>query len=81
MINVTKTFLPPQEEYQAILKKAWDTGWMTNRGVLVKELESKLKTYLGIKNIICMTNGTLPLQIAIKALQLKGEIITRSAIK
>ncbi|MDA8874577.1 DegT/DnrJ/EryC1/StrS family aminotransferase [Winogradskyella sp.] len=76
MINVTKTFLPPQEEYQAILKKAWDTGWMTNRGVLVQELEAKLKSYLEIPNVICMTNGTLPLQIGIKALGLKGEIIT-----
>ncbi|MGY0392965.1 DegT/DnrJ/EryC1/StrS family aminotransferase [Bizionia sp. KMM 8389] len=76
MINVTKTFLPPQAEYQAILKQAWDTGWMTNRGVLVKELEGKLQTYLGTPNIIAMTNGTLPLQIAIKALGLQGEIIT-----
>ncbi|MDO6758738.1 DegT/DnrJ/EryC1/StrS family aminotransferase [Tamlana sp. 2_MG-2023] len=76
MINVTKTFLPPQEEYQAILKRAWDTGWMTNRGVLVKELEVKLKDYLQVPNIIAMTNGTLPLQIAIKALGLTGEIIT-----
>lgn len=76
MINVTKTFLPPQEEYQAILKKAWDTGWITNRGVLVKELEKKLKSYLQVPNIIATTNGTLPLQIAIKALGLKGEIIT-----
>ncbi|MBF8150972.1 DegT/DnrJ/EryC1/StrS family aminotransferase [Winogradskyella sp. F6397] len=76
MINVTKTFLPPQEEYNAILKSAWDTGWMTNRGVLVQELEAKLKTYLGISNIIATTNGTLPLQIAIKALGLTGEIIT-----
>ncbi|MFL1012247.1 DegT/DnrJ/EryC1/StrS family aminotransferase [Flavisericum labens] len=76
MINVTKTFLPPQEEYQAILKRAWDTGWMTNRGVLVQELETHLKAYLGVSNMLTMTNGTLPLQIAIKALKLKGEIIT-----
>jgi dTDP-4-amino-4,6-dideoxygalactose transaminase len=76
MIRVTKTFLPPQAEYQAILKTAWDTGWMTNRGVLVKELEAKLQDYLGATNIIAMTNGTLPLQIAIKALELTGEIIT-----
>lgn len=76
MINVTKTFLPPQEEYQIILSRAWNTGWMTNRGVLVKELESKLQTFLGTSNIIAMTNGTLPLQIAIKALGLIGEIIT-----
>ncbi|WP_417875624.1 DegT/DnrJ/EryC1/StrS family aminotransferase [Winogradskyella sediminis] len=76
MINVTKTFLPPQSEYQAILKRAWDTGWMTNRGVLVKELETKISAYLDTPHIIAMTNGTLPLQIAIKALMLHGEIIT-----
>ena len=76
MINVTKTFLPPLEEYSAILKRAWDAGWITNRGALVKELEEKLKAYLKVHNIIVMTNGTLPLQIAIKALGLTGEIIT-----
>jgi dTDP-4-amino-4,6-dideoxygalactose transaminase len=75
-INVTKTFLPPQEEYNLILKKAWDINWITNRGVLVQELESKLKDYLKVSNIIATTNGTLPLQIAIKALGLTGEIIT-----
>jgi len=76
MINVTKTFLPPQAEYQAILSCAWGAGWITNRGVLVQELEEKLKNYLGVKHIIATTNGTLPLQIAIKALKLDGEIIT-----
>ncbi|WP_452227712.1 DegT/DnrJ/EryC1/StrS family aminotransferase [Lacinutrix sp. MEBiC02404] len=76
MINVTKTFLPPQKEYQAILERAWSTGWMTNRGVLVLELEKKIKEYLDVKHVIATTNGTLPLQIAIKALGLKGEIIT-----
>lgn len=76
MINVTKTFLPPQEEYQAVLKRAWDTGWITNRGVLVKELETQLQSYLGVSSMIAMTNGTLPLQIAIKALGLSGNIIT-----
>lgn len=76
MINITKTFLPQQEEYNAILKRAWDEGWITNRGVLVRELEEKLKEYLHVPNIIAMTNGTLPLQIAIKALGLKGEVIT-----
>ena len=76
MINVTKTFLPPQKDYQAILKRAWKKGWITNRGILVQELEDKLKAYLKVPHILATTNGTLPLQIAIKALGLKGEIIT-----
>ncbi|WP_417860771.1 DegT/DnrJ/EryC1/StrS family aminotransferase [Winogradskyella sediminis] len=76
MINVTKTFLPPQEDYQAILKRAWDIGWMTNRGQLVKELEATIKSYLAVPNLTLTTNGTLPIQIAIKALGLSDEIIT-----
>ena len=76
MIPVTKTFLPPQKEYQAVLSRAWEAGWITNRGVLVKELEEKLSSFLQVPNILATTNGTLPLQIAIKALGLKGEIIT-----
>lgn len=76
MIPVTKTFLPPPEEYQAILQRAWDTGWMTNRGVLVRELEDKIQKLLDSNRPLLMTNGTLPLQIAIKALGLTGEIIT-----
>lgn len=76
MITVTKTFLPGQDEYNAILKTAWDNQWITNRGALTISLEIKLAAYLGVPNIIATTNGTLPLQIAIKALNLKGEIIT-----
>ncbi len=75
-INVTKTFLPPHEEYQAILNKVWENSWLTNRGLLVQELEAKLQSYLQSPPLIAMTNGTLPLQIAIKALGLSGEIIT-----
>ncbi|NND51912.1 MAG: DegT/DnrJ/EryC1/StrS family aminotransferase [Flavobacteriaceae bacterium] len=76
MINVTKTFLPPQSEYGSILTRAWNSGWITNRGELVKELEERLKLRLGVSHVLAMTNGTLPIQIAIKALDLSGEIIT-----
>lgn len=76
MINVTQSFLPPIEEYSQILQRAWDSKWITNRGELVLELEEKLKKYLGINFLTITTNGTLPLQIAIKTLELKGEIIT-----
>ncbi|SHI37868.1 dTDP-4-amino-4,6-dideoxygalactose transaminase [Mesonia phycicola] len=76
MINVTQTFLPPQEEYQAILKKAWDAVWLTNRGKLVCELEVKLQEYLNSVPLLATTNGTLPIQIALKVLGNYGEIIT-----
>ena len=76
MITVTKTFLPPIEEYNKQIQRAWDNQWLTNRGELVLELEEKLKQHLKVSNIIITTNGTIPLQIALKLLGKKGEIIT-----
>jgi dTDP-4-amino-4,6-dideoxygalactose transaminase len=51
MINVTKTFLPPFEEYVDTLKKAWDRAWITNHGILATELEKDIAAYLGTKNL------------------------------
>jgi dTDP-4-amino-4,6-dideoxygalactose transaminase len=76
MINVTKTFFPPIEEYYAQVNRIWDNQWLTNRGALVLELEEKLKGFLDVSNIIVMNNGTLPIQIALKLLGGNGEIIT-----
>ncbi|MGL3001269.1 DegT/DnrJ/EryC1/StrS family aminotransferase [Flavobacterium sp. RSSB_23] len=76
MINVTKTFLPPIEEYNKQVQRAWDNEWLTNRGELVLELEEKLKEFLKISNVIATNNGTVPLQIALKLLGNQGEVIT-----
>ena len=76
MIPVTKPFLPPKEEYEALISKIWETGWLTNMGPFANELEEKLKKHLNVQNLLFLTNGTIALQMAIKALDLKGEIIT-----
>ncbi len=76
MINVTKTFLPPRKEYQAYLKGIWKREWVTNNGELVQTLEAQLKEYLNLNNLWFTGNGTVPIQLAIKALGLNGEIIT-----
>jgi len=78
MIPVTKTFLPSIAEYMAQVQRAYDNGWLTNRGELFKELEQKLTDYLELKEakILCMNNGTIPLQIALKLLGNGGEVIT-----
>jgi dTDP-4-amino-4,6-dideoxygalactose transaminase len=75
-INVTKTFLPSLEEYTQQLKRAWNNGWITNNGELVRELEEKLKDYLGVRHLLFCSNGTTALQMAIKALDITGEVIT-----
>jgi dTDP-4-amino-4,6-dideoxygalactose transaminase len=76
MIQVTKPFLPPINEYMAQVQRAYDNEWLTNRGELVIELEENLKEYLEVSNILITNNGTIPLQIALKLLGNGGEIIT-----
>ncbi|EKB48621.1 DegT/DnrJ/EryC1/StrS family aminotransferase [Cecembia lonarensis] len=76
MIPVTKPFLPPKEDYISLIDDIWQRQWLTNNGPLVNELEEKLKNYLGVDNLLFLSNGTIAIQLAIKALELKGEIIT-----
>lgn len=76
MIYVTKTYLPEIERYMEYINKIYDSGFLTNNGEYVRELEKKLKEYLGVRNIVLVANGTLALQIAYKALELSGEVIT-----
>ncbi len=76
MINVTKTYLPPLDEYIEQLKKIWETGHVTNNGPILLELESHLREYFGVKHLFLTANGTLALQIAIKVFGLQKKIIT-----
>lgn len=76
MINVTKPFLPSLDEYNNYLEGIWNRCWLTNNGPLVNELELKLKEYLDLKHLLFLSNGTIALQIAMKTLDLKGEVIT-----
>lgn len=76
MTNVTQPFLPPKDVFAKYLDGIWERKWLTNNGPLVTELEEKLKTYLGVKHLLYVNNGTIALQIALKALGLKGQVIT-----
>jgi len=76
MINVTKTYLPSFDKYTSVLKKAWDKAWITNNGELLQELEHRLKEKLGSSHVYFCTNGTIVLQMALKALNIKKEVIT-----
>jgi dTDP-4-amino-4,6-dideoxygalactose transaminase len=76
-IQVTEPYLPPFEEYVEYLKGIWERNWLTNQGPLVRELEQKLQAYHQLSMPVhCITNGSLGLQIALKALGVTGEIIT-----
>lgn len=76
MVPVTKTFLPPIEEYHNYLEQIWDSNQIANGGKLWFELQGRLKEFLDSPDLILTANGTLPLQIALKILADKGEVIT-----
>ncbi len=76
MINITKTFLPPRHELDRYIDKIYETNWLTNFGQLEQLLTCRLKDYLEVENMILVSNGTLAMQVAYKALGLSGEVIT-----
>ncbi len=75
-INVTRSSMPSFDEYCAEIKSIWDTVHLTNMGPIHNRLNAKLKDYLKVSNIELFVNGHLALYCAIKALGIKGEIIT-----
>lgn len=77
MINVTRSFMPPIEEYEEYIKGIWGNRYLTNEGPLLKKLVEELKNYLNLENINLLTNGTVALELALKACGIReGEIIT-----
>lgn len=75
-IHVTRPSLAPLEELQPYLETIWDSGIMTHNGPLVQRFEKELAEYLEVPHVICVSNGTSALQLAIRAMDLSGEIIT-----
>ena len=76
MINVTKTYLPNKEKYKKYVDEIFESGWITNNGPMVQKLEKRLAEYLGVKNIVLVSNGTVALEIAYRTLDIKGFAIT-----
>ncbi|MBO0934775.1 DegT/DnrJ/EryC1/StrS family aminotransferase [Fibrella aquatilis] len=76
MINVTKSYLPTLEEYTELLKGVWDRVYLTNDGPLVRELETQMMAFLGLKNLRFCSNGTVVMQLALKAMGINKEVIT-----
>jgi dTDP-4-amino-4,6-dideoxygalactose transaminase len=76
MIPVTKTYIPSLEGYSSYLKQIWQEASLTNNGPLCRKLAGDVESFLGVSSLELVSNGTLAIQLAIKALDLQGEIIT-----
>ena len=76
MIPVTKPYMPEKRQVYKYLDDIWNRQWLTNNGPLLKGLEDELASFLKIEKPVVVSNGTIAIQLAIRALDLQGEIIT-----
>ncbi|MGG0657032.1 DegT/DnrJ/EryC1/StrS family aminotransferase [Rummeliibacillus pycnus] len=75
-IQVTKSSMPPYEQYIEEIKDLWESHWLTNMGIKHQKLEHELTNYLDTPNISLFSNGHLALESALSAFNLSGEVIT-----
>lgn len=75
-IFVTRSSLPPLDEYVAEIEGLWDSHWLTNMGAKHREFQQDLQRYLAVDNVELFTNGHMALELSLQALHLQGEVIT-----
>lgn len=75
-VPVTRPSLPPLEDLLPYLHDIWSSGQLTNGGFYVNRLEEELKAYLDVPNVSLVTNCTLGILLALRALGITGEVIT-----
>lgn len=77
-ILVTRSSMPPYEEYIEAIKPLWDNHWLTNMGTYHNQLEDELKKFLSVPYVSLTVNGHMALELAIQAFDFPegAEIIT-----
>lgn len=77
-INVTRSSMPPFEEYASMIRPLWDTRWLTNMGTYHQKLENELSDYLGVPYVSLTSSGHMALEMVIQAFDFPagGEVIT-----
>ena len=77
-VFVTRTSMPPYEEFAEMIKPLWDTHWLTNMGQYHQELEKELRDYLQVEQLSLLVNGHMSLEMTIQAMQFPAgsEVIT-----
>lgn len=75
-ILVTRSSMPPFQEYVNEIKDLWESHWLTNMGVKHQQFQKSLEDYLNVENVELLTNGHMALELTLQALNLQGEVIT-----
>ena len=75
-VLVTRASMPPVEEYEALVRRIFESRWLTNMGEFHEELKAGLKEKLGVRGLELFVNGHTALEMVIQAFGLRGEVIT-----
>src|SRR5215813_785171 len=78
VLHVGRPNLGSRERFLERIGDMLDRRWLTNDGPLVQEFEQRIRETVGVKHCVLMCNATIALEIAIRALELKGEVIVPS---
>lgn len=78
MLHVGRPNMGDRDAFMAYAADIFDRRWLSNNGPLVQEFEAEVARHLGVKHCVAMCNGTIALEIAIRALGLTGEVIVPS---
>lgn len=74
-LPVGQLYVPDWDKAEAVFREIFRRRYFTNHGPLVRELDKRLAAYLEVGHAVCVTNGTVALMVALKALDLRGEVI------
>lgn len=77
-LHVGRPNIGNREDFQKFVDKIFEQRWLSNNGPMVHELEQRIANFHGVKHCVAMCNGTVALEIAIRALGLSGEVIVPS---
>jgi dTDP-4-amino-4,6-dideoxygalactose transaminase len=77
-LHVGRPNIGDRETFLRHVESMLDRGWLTNNGPLVQEFERRIAEHLGVRHCVAMCNGTIALEIAIRALGMQGEVIVPS---
>jgi len=77
-LHVGRPNIGDKELFLQFVDEIFDSHWLTNNGAMVQELEHRIESLHGVKHCVAMCNGTIALEIAIRALKLEGEVIVPS---
>jgi dTDP-4-amino-4,6-dideoxygalactose transaminase len=74
-LHVGRPNIPDKADILRRVEEVLDRRWLTNDGPCVQQLEKRLADLAGVEHCVAICNGTVALEIAIRALELTGEVI------